>query len=247
MCPRGEDDPAIVPAGRGGAKRFRAAPYGQPHQHALPATATAEAWTRSAPSMPPGRLRVCHRLVMRALQEHPVQALHPHPEFTGGPRRQHVQSIPQGVPGPPLTAARARELGLPLPPSALGAVDAHGPHAQRHRHDARRQSLPFEHTDGGVRRSGQTRDIAVPHPRTSPTAFPRPEGRRCPTRHGPSQARHGWRPSPARERREDPSAVGRGNRLRERPRHRAPDRFPSPRTPRRPPRTRHLHGPPRER
>jgi hypothetical protein len=133
------------------------------------------AWVRSAPSMPPRQLRVCHRLVMRSPEEHHVQALNLHPEFAGGPWRKHEQSVLQLVPGPPLATARAGELSLPLPPPAFGAVDTHGPHAQRHCHDARRQSLPFEHTDGGVRRSRQTWDIAIPRPGSSPAAFPRPK------------------------------------------------------------------------
>lgn len=135
--------------------------------------------------MPPRQLRVFRRLVMRSPEEHRVQVLDLHPKFAGGPWRKHEQSVLQLVPGPTLAAAGAGELRLPSPPPAPRAVDAHGPHAQRHRHDARRQSLPFEHTDSGIRRSRQTWDIAIPHPRSTPAAFPRPNRSWCSTRHGP--------------------------------------------------------------
>lgn len=123
--------------------------------------------------MPPPQLRVCQRLVMCSPEENLVQAIHLHPEFAGSPWRKHEQNVLKHVPGPPLAAARAGELSFPLPPWALGAVDAHGPHAQRHCHDARRQSLPFKDTDGGIRGSRETWDIAIPHPGPSPAAFPR--------------------------------------------------------------------------
>ncbi|CAN3978431.1 hypothetical protein KPATCC21470_1054 [Kitasatospora purpeofusca] len=54
-------------------------------------------------------------------------------------------------------------------------MDTHGPDAQRHRHDARRQSLSFKGTDSGIRRSRQTWDIAIPHPGSTPAAFPQPK------------------------------------------------------------------------
>ncbi len=140
---------------------------------------------RSAPAMPPRKPRILRRLVMRSPEEHRVQALDLHPKLAGGPWRKHEQSVLQLVPGPTLAAAGAGELRLPLPPPAPRAVDAHGPHAPRHRHDARRQSLPFEHTDSSVRRSRQTWDIPIPHAWSTPAAFPRPNRSWCSTRHGP--------------------------------------------------------------
>lgn len=142
-------------------------------------------WTRSASAMPPRQLRICHGLVMRSFEQHLVQALDPHPELGSSARRQHEQSLLQRVPSPALTAARTGELGLSTPPTALGAVDADRPDAQRHRHDARGQTLPFEDADGRVRGSRQSRDIAVAHPRPSPAALTRSKRSWSSTRHGP--------------------------------------------------------------
>ncbi len=130
---------------------------------------------RSAPAMPPRQLRVLHRLVMGSPEEYRVQALDLHSKFAGSMWRKHEQCVLQLVPGPALAAAGAGELRLTLPPPAPRAVNAYGPHTQRHRHDARRQSLPFEHTDSGIRRSRQTWDIAIPHPGSVPAALPRPK------------------------------------------------------------------------
>lgn len=143
------------------------------------------AWTRSASAMPPRQLRIGHGLVVRSPEQHLVQALDPHPELGSSARRQHEQSLLQRVPSPALTTARTGELGLSTPPTALGAVDADRPDAQRHRHDARGQTLPFEGADGRVRGSRQSRDIAVAHPRPCPAALTRPKRSRCSTRHGP--------------------------------------------------------------
>lgn len=143
------------------------------------------AWTQSASAMPPRQLRICRRLVMRSPEQHLIQALDLYPELGSGVRRQHEQSFLQLVPSPAFTTARTGELGLFAPPTALGAVDVDGPDAQRHRHDARAQTFPFQHADGRIRGSRQSRDIAIAHPGTSPAALTRPKGSWSSTRHGP--------------------------------------------------------------
>ncbi len=142
-------------------------------------------WTRSASAMPPRQLRIGHGIVVRSPEQHLIQALDLRPELGSGARRQHEQSFLQRVPSPALTAARTGELGLLTPPTALGAVDADRPDAQRHRHDARGQTLPFEDADGRVRGSRQSRDIAVAHPRPPPATSTRPKRSWSSTRHGP--------------------------------------------------------------
>lgn len=157
------------------SRRRRSASVRSPRPVTQEPTIQWATWVRSAPAMPPSQPRLCRWLVMRSPEEHRVQARYLHTEFAGGPRWKHEQSLLQLVPGPTLTAVRAGEFSLPLPPPALRAVNTHGPHAQCHRHDARRQSFPFEHTDGSIRRARQTWDIAIPHPGASPAAFPRPK------------------------------------------------------------------------